>query len=436
MLIDQNKETLYQNAVIKVCGVGGAGGNAVNRMIDAGMTGVDFIAINTDVMDLRRSLAPTRLQIGQDKGLGAGARPEVGRQACEEDRESVRNVIQGAEMVFLTAGLGGGTGTGASPIVAEEAAASGALVVAIVTLPFSYEGRERMENALEGLAELEKHVYSMIVVPNDRLAELSNSETRLVDAFRQGDEVLYNGVRAISELITVPGLINLDFADVKTLMQARGRALMGIGVCEGPDRALRAAKEAINCPLLEQSDIYGAKSVIINIRGGKDVLMHEVLNANEYIRSNIGREATIIAGAVLDDGERPEIQITVIAAGFPKKDPAEYSKHFAVEKKAPEIPKAAPEPEKQCYPEERKIAEPKNVEPPKPRAPIPVMHGVRERKTTLQSEPQACIQTPQQPAAAGKINSKIPVYLRKVLEKKQQAYESSISKTTAPRRTT
>ena len=328
MLIERSNENMLQDAVIKVCGVGGAGGNAVNRMIESGMTNVDFIAINTDVMDLRHSLATTRLQIGQGKGVGAGARPEVGRQACEEDRESVRNVIQGAEMVFLTAGLGGGTGTGASPIVAEEATASGALVVAVVTLPFSYEGKERMDNALAGVEELEKHVDSMIIVPNDRLAQLSDDETRLVDAFRKGDEVLHNGVRAISELITVPGLINVDFADVRTLMKSRGRALMGIGVCEGQDRAVRAAKDAINCPLLEQSDIHGAKGVIINIRGGNDMRMQEVMKANEYIKANIGREATIIGGAVVDEEERPEIQITVIAAGFEKKDPSEYSVCF------------------------------------------------------------------------------------------------------------
>ncbi|HOC67495.1 MAG TPA: cell division protein FtsZ [Candidatus Hydrogenedentes bacterium] len=440
MLIEHSNESMLQDAIIKVCGVGGAGGNAVNRMIESGMTNVDFIAINTDVMDLRHSLATTRLQIGQGKGVGAGARPEIGRQACEEDRESVRNVVQGAEMVFLTAGLGGGTGTGASPIVAEEATASGALVVAVVTLPFSYEGMERMDNALSGLEELEKHVDSMIVVPNDRIAQLSDDETRLVDAFRKGDEVLHNGVRAISELITVPGLINVDFADVRTLMKSRGRALMGIGVCEGQDRAIRAAKDAINCPLLEQSDICGAKGVIINIRGGNDMRMQEVMKANEYIKSNIGREATIIGGAVVDEEERPEIQITVIAAGFEKKDPTEYTARFV---QADNISRVSRPVAITVREKEEEAPVPIPVEKPVPvKAPVedvPAMTAKSEETDhgKLESAPSIAPATSYTPlSSAGRANSQMPPYLQKVLEKKRQAYENTLSKTPPTRRST
>lgn len=313
-----------ENAVIKVCGVGGGGGNAVNRMIEAGLSDVQFIAINTDAQDLKKSLAQTKLQIGSGAGLGAGAKPEVGRQACEEDRERVRELVRGADMIFLTLGLGGGTGTGAAPIVAQEAADSGALTVAIVTLPFSFEGEERMNNALAGLDELEKYVDTLIVVPNDRIAELSNASTSLLEAFKHGDEVLHNGVRAISELITVSGLINLDFADIRTVMQARGRALMGIGVAEGEDRAMRAAREAVDCPLLEQSNINGAKGVIVNIRGGTDMRIQEVQQAMDFIRNNASGDAVIINGVIMDKDERSDFQVTVIAAGFPKKDINSY----------------------------------------------------------------------------------------------------------------
>ncbi|MCK5860859.1 MAG: cell division protein FtsZ, partial [Candidatus Hydrogenedentes bacterium] len=323
MAAEEKFESFGKNAVIKVVGVGGGGGNAVNRMIEAKMKDVQFIVINTDAQDLEKSQAPVRLQIGQ-KALGAGARPEVGREACEGDRERVRELLAGGDLVFLTLGLGGGTGTGAAPIVAQEAADTGALTVAIVTLPFYYEGGERMSNALKGLEELEKYVDTLIVVPNDRIAELSSTGTSFVDAFRYGDEVLHNGVRAISELITVSGLINLDFSDVRTVMQSRGRALMGIGVAEGEGRAVRAAEEAVNCPLLEQSNIEGAKGVIVNVRGGRDVRMHEVQQANDYIRNNVNSDATIITGAVIDEDERPEFQVTVIAAGFPKKDVSVY----------------------------------------------------------------------------------------------------------------
>lgn len=309
-----------QRAVIKVCGIGGGGSNAVTRMIEAGLRDVEFVAINTDAQALKQSPAGTRLQIGAELtgGLGSGGRPDIGQQAAAEDRERIVDILHGADMVFLTAGLGGGTGTGAGPIVAEVARESEALTVAIVTLPFDFEGNERMENALKGLAGLEEHVDTLIVVPNDRVAKLCQSNMSLLDAFCQADEVLHNGVRAISELITVPGLINLDFADVRTIMQARGRALMGIGIAEGEERARHAAEQAIVCPLLEQSNITGAKGVIVNIRGASDIGMREVQEAVTIIQKAAHPDANIIFGAVVEDVERPELQVTVIAAGFPR----------------------------------------------------------------------------------------------------------------------
>lgn len=309
-----------QRAIIKVCGIGGGGGNAVGRMIEGGLSDVEFITINTDAQALKNSPAGTRVQIGvgMTNGLGSGARPEVGLKAAEEDRDRIKETLRGADMVFLTAGLGGGTGTGASPVVAQEATSAGALTVAIVTLPFGFEGTERMDNALRGLADLEKYVDTIIVVPNDRVAALCNNNVSLLNAFHQADDVLHNGVRAISELITVPGLINLDFADVRTIMQSRGRALMGIGTAQGEGRAVKAAEMAIVCPLLEQSNINGAMGVIVNIKGGCDIGMREVQEAVTTVKKAAHPNANIIFGAVIDDTERPELQVTVIAAGFPR----------------------------------------------------------------------------------------------------------------------
>ncbi len=340
--------TFDQRALIKVCGVGGGGGNAVGRMIANGLRDVEFITINTDAQALKSSPAGTRLQIGLEVtgGLGSGAKPEVGQRAAMEDKERLSEVVRGADMVFITAGLGGGTGTGAAPIVAEVAHDTGALTVGIVTLPFSFEGPERMENALEGLNKLEMHVDTLIVVPNDRVAALCNvGNISLLNAFHQADEVLHNGVRAISELITVPGLINLDFADVRTIMQARGRALMGIGSAEGENRAIRAAEEAIVCPLLEQSSINGAMGVIVNIKGGCDIGMREVQDAVTTVQKSAHPDANIIFGAVVDDEERPELEVTVIAAGFPKGSaetmvPKEYFRQQ--ERKTISLPPAQP----------------------------------------------------------------------------------------------
>ena len=320
MVIGMSEE--YQNfedrAVIKVCGIGGGGGNAVGRMIEAGLKDVEFITINTDAQALRSSPAGSRLQIGSEVtgGLGSGAKPEIGQKSALEDRDRIEEVLRGADMIFLTAGLGGGTGTGASPIIAEVARETGALTVAIVTLPFSFEGPLRHENALKGLGGLEEFVDTLIVVPNDRVAALCQNNISFLNAFRLADEVLHNGVRAISELITVPGLINLDFADVRTIMQARGRALMGIGTAEGENRAVCAAEKAILCPLLEQSNIEGATGVIVNITGGCDIGMREVQQAVSTVQKSAHPSANIIFGAVVVDEERPELQVTVIAAGF------------------------------------------------------------------------------------------------------------------------
>ena len=345
-------QSFDQRAVIKVCGVGGGGGNAVERMLSTGLEDVEFVAINTDAQALKRSPAQRRLQIGVELagGLGAGAEPDRGRMAAEEDREAVAKMISGADMIFLTTGLGGGTGTGASPVVAEEAKKAGALTVAIVTLPFSFEGPERMENALRGLAELEAHVDTLIVVPNDRVAAMcENNNMPLLNAFKQADEVLDNGVRAVTELITVTGLINVDFADVRTIMQKKGRALMGIGIAEGEDRAVRAAEEAIVCPLLEQSTIHGARGVIVNVKGGCDIGMRELEQAVKTVKKAAHPDANIIFGAVVDDNERSELQVTVIAAGFEAAARDQVSRFIGEtdsgEPAPAEIPTPAPEPE-------------------------------------------------------------------------------------------
>ncbi|MBP9003686.1 MAG: cell division protein FtsZ [Candidatus Hydrogenedentes bacterium] len=321
-------ETFDQRAVVKVCGIGGGGSNAVDRMIKDNLTGVDYIVINTDAQALRKSRAPYAIQIGKNTcgGLGAGADPEVGRKACEEDIEQVRTALEGAHLVMLAVGLGGGTGTGAAPLVAKTAREIGALTIAFVTLPFPFEGEQRMENALQGLELLKEHVDTLVVVLNERILEISTKETSFLDAFRRGDDILYDGVRAITELITVPGLINVDFADLRSIMKVGGRALMGIGTGEKEDRAVAAARMAIECPLLDQSDIVGAKGVIINVRGGSDMRMLEVEEAINFVKKNASPDARIIFGAVVEDQPRADFQVTVIAAGFPERD---YREHYA-----------------------------------------------------------------------------------------------------------
>lgn len=306
-----------QFAQIKVIGVGGGGNNAVNRMIDANLKGVQFIAINTDKQALYTSKAEYKIQIGEKltRGLGAGANPEIGQKAAEESRDDIYQALQGADMVFVTAGMGGGTGTGAAPVVAEIAKEMGILTVGVVTKPFTFEGRRRMLHAEKGIDDLKKKVDTLVTIPNDRLLQVVERKTSIVDAFRIADDVLRQGVQGISDTIAVPGLINLDFADVKTIMFERGLAHMGIGRGSGEKRAVEAAKQAIHSPLLETS-INGSKGVLINITGGSNLGLFEVNEAAEVVAEAADPDANIIFGAVIDESMKDEILLTVIATGF------------------------------------------------------------------------------------------------------------------------
>jgi len=310
-------------AKIKVVGVGGGGNNAVNRMIISGLQGVDFIAINCDAQALLLSKAQNRIQIGEKltKGLGAGANPEIGQKAAEESREILIEQLRGADMVFVTAGMGGGTGTGAAPIVAECAREAGALTVGVVTKPFSFEGKRRMNQAEAGIVNLKDRVDTLITIPNDRLLQVIDRRTSMMDAFRIADDVLRQGVQGISDLISVPGLINADFADVKTIMSNAGSALMGIGTAKGESGAKAAAEAAIKSPLLEAS-IDGARGVLFNITGGKDLSLFDVTEASNIITEAVDPDANIIFGAVIDEKLDDEIRVTVIATGFNGKNPA------------------------------------------------------------------------------------------------------------------
>ena len=304
-------------AVIKVVGVGGAGGNAVNRMIDAGLKGVEFIAINTDTQDLLMCDADVKLDIGRKltRGLGAGANPEVGKQAAIDHTEEIEEALRGSDMVFVTAGEGGGTGTGGAPVVAKIAKDLGALTVGVVTRPFTFEGKLRSSRAEDGIEELRKEVDTLIVIPNDRLLSISDRSISAPEAFKSADAVLLSGVQGITELITTPGLINLDFADVKSVMSGAGSALMGIGSARGENRATRAAELAISSPLLEAS-IDGAKGVLLSIAGGSDLGLFEIHEAAELVNKSAHPEANIIFGTVIDDALGDEVRVTVIAAGF------------------------------------------------------------------------------------------------------------------------
>lgn len=304
-------------AVIKVIGVGGGGGNAINRMITQGLTGVEFYAANTDAQVLATSAAQNRIQLGEKLtgSLGAGGNPMIGEKAADESRDQIMAAIDGADMVFVTAGMGGGTGTGATPIIAQIAKEIGALTVGVVTKPFSFEGNHRMRQALEGIDRLKEHVDSLIVVPNNRLISVVDKKASFKDAFYIVDEVLARGVQGISDIITIPGLINTDFADVKAIMKSSGSAIMGIGMANGEGRALEAAKKAINSPILENS-INGAAGVIINVTGGSDLTLHEVYEAADVINDAILDDANVIFGAVIDEKIQGDISITVIATGF------------------------------------------------------------------------------------------------------------------------
>ncbi len=308
-------------AVIKVVGAGGGGVNAVNRMIEAGLKGVEFIAINTDAQALLMSDADVKLDIGREltRGLGAGSDPEVGRRAAEEHHDEIHEVLKGADMVFITAGEGGGTGTGSAPVVAEVAKSQGALTIGVVTRPFSFEGRRRGVQAEVGIAQLKEKVDTMIVIPNDRLLTVASDKTTMVNAFKMADEVLLQGVQGITDLITIPGLINTDFADVKMILRDAGSALMGIGYGSGNGRAAAAARQAISSPLLEAS-IEGARGILFNISGGSDLGLFEVNEAAEIIHGVAHPDANIIFGAVIDDAMGDEVRVTVIAAGFDRWD--------------------------------------------------------------------------------------------------------------------
>ena len=318
MMIFEFEDTPLQTARMKVVGVGGAGGNAVNRMVDEDLEGVEFISANTDAQALKGSRAQVTLQIGKKltRGLGAGARPEVGRQAIAESQDEVRRVLEGADLVFITAGMGGGTGTGAAPIIGEIAREMGALTIGIVTKPFSFEGKKRQRQAEQGLAELRRTVDTMIVVPNDRLLSVVPRGTSFRDALKKVDEVLLHATKGISDLIRVSGEVNVDFADVRTIMACRGPALMGSGFGEGDNRAQEAAQEAVSSPLLDDVSIKGAQGVLINITGGMDLAIDEVHQIATIIQEEAGDEAEIIFGAVHDPELEGQIRVTVIATGF------------------------------------------------------------------------------------------------------------------------
>ena len=319
---NNNVTMMDGTATIKVIGVGGAGNNAVNRMIEADIKGVDFISVNTDRQALQISKAKTKIQIGEKitRGLGAGANPDIGAQAAEESKAEVAEVLRGSDMVFVTAGMGGGTGTGAAPIVAQAAKEMGILTIGVVTKPFTFEGKKRLSQAERGIESLKGKVDTLVVIPNDKLLQIVDRKTSIIEAFKMADDVLRQGVQGISDLIAIPGLVNLDFADVKTIMLNQGMAHMGVGRASGENRAEDAAKEAIQSPLLETS-IEGAKGVIINITGGDNLGLHEVNTAAELVQRSVDPEANIIFGTVTDESMGDDIQITVIATGFEKNEP-------------------------------------------------------------------------------------------------------------------
>ncbi|MDK9717068.1 MAG: cell division protein FtsZ [Trichlorobacter sp.] len=311
-------ETIEQSAVIKVIGVGGGGGNAVNTMVTSGMNKVEFIVANTDAQALRSSKAPVKIQLGGQltKGLGAGANPNVGRDAALEDKDKLVDMLKGADMIFIAAGMGGGTGTGAAPVIAEAAREAGALTVGIVTKPFSREGKQRMAKADEGVRALKQHVDSLIIIPNDRLISIAPRSLGILDAFKPADDVLRQAVQGISDLITTSGFINVDFADVKAIMSERGMAMMGIGIAEGDNRAIEAAIKAISSPLLEDIDVSGAKGVLVNITGSSSMTMDDFDAVNKTVHEKVHEDANIIIGVVIDETMGETIKVTAIVTGF------------------------------------------------------------------------------------------------------------------------
>jgi cell division protein FtsZ len=361
-------------AVIKVIGVGGGGVNAINRMIEVGLKGVEFIAINTDAQALLMSDADVKLDVGREltRGLGAGANPAVGRKAAEDHREEIEEVLKGADMVFVTAGEGGGTGTGGAPVVANIARSLGALTIGVVTRPFTFEGRRRANQAEDGIAELREEVDTLIVIPNDRLLSISDRQVSVLDAFKSADQVLLSGVQGITDLITTPGLINLDFADVKSVMSEAGSALMGIGSARGDDRAVAAAEMAISSPLLEAS-IDGARGVLLSISGGSDLGLFEINEAAQLVSEAAHPEANIIFGAVIDDALGDEVRVTVIAAGFDGGQPPARRENVlganSAKRDEPAAPVRTPEPVRQAG---GLGSVPTREEPPAKSEPVPV----------------------------------------------------------------
>ncbi|MBZ4643497.1 MAG: cell division protein FtsZ [Deferribacteraceae bacterium] len=311
-------ESITSGAVIKVIGVGGAGGNAINNMIKAGIEGVEFISANTDAQALSKNLAPVKIQLGTNltKGLGAGGNPEVGRKAAVEDAESIEDALRGADLVFVTAGMGGGTGTGAAAVIASIAKDMGALTVAVVSKPFYWEGKRRNEFAEQGLKFLKEHVDTFIAVPNDRLLDIIDKNTSFTEAFRIADDVLRQGVQGISDTINSEGYINVDFADIRAIMESKGMALMGIGQASGENRDIEAAKKALMSPLLADANIKGAEGILINITGGQDITMYEIQNIAQYIYENSGEDAAIYKGVVIDEKYQGQIKVTVVATGL------------------------------------------------------------------------------------------------------------------------
>ncbi|GAA2732180.1 cell division protein FtsZ [Pedococcus aerophilus] len=382
-------------AVIKVVGIGGGGVNAINRMIEVGLKGVEFIAINTDAQALLMSDADVKLDVGREltRGLGAGADPEVGKKAAEDHAEEIEEVLKGADMVFVTAGEGGGTGTGGAPVVAKIARGLGALTIGVVTRPFTFEGRRRANQAETGISNLREEVDTLIVIPNDRLLSISDRAVSMLDAFRSADQVLLSGVQGITDLITTPGLINLDFADVKSVMQGAGSALMGIGSARGDDRAVQAAELAISSPLLEAS-IDGAHGVLLSIQGGSDLGLFEINEAARLVQEAAHPEANIIFGAVIDDALGDEVRVTVIAAGFDGGAPLKRDNDRAigqVQGTSRPAPQSAPAPAPQA-------AQPAPVQQPAPAAqPQAQPHREQPNPMFQPSQPAAPTQEPAAP---------------------------------------
>ena len=339
MMQFRDDDGVDKGAYIKIIGVGGGGGNAVNTMVAAGLQGVEFITANTDLQALEATQADMRLQLGANltRGLGAGAKPDIGRKAAQEDREAIMKALEGADMVFITAGMGGGTGTGAAPVIASMAREKNVLTVAVVTKPFMFEGRQRMRQAEAGIHELRDHVDTLIVIPNQRLLEVVDKRTPLREAFQVADDVLRQAVQSISDLILVPGLVNLDFADVRTIMRGQGKAIMGTGVAQGESRAVVAAQRAIESPLLEAS-VHGAQGVLINITGGSDMSLYEVHEASSAVQMAAHPDAEIIFGAVIDEQMRDALRVTVIATGFAEAAVAEPAKAVPIMRRRGDMP--------------------------------------------------------------------------------------------------